>query len=166
MLFAFLSDKLLGVWGVSEEVAQLCGRLIFGSVFLFALIVMMKEFLRMTCGSNYRYSQILSVMAGATLFILAFLYTGFGLPGKLVILAFIPAFIMMINSLYVKDKTRFDIFANLYTAILYIAVPWSLLNFAVFNADTGDFNGILLLEAVRQMYFHCLQRATSRCLSL
>ena len=145
MLLAFLSDKLFGALGLSEDVAQLCGKLIYGSVFLFALIVMMKEFLRMTCGSNYRYSQILSIMSGATLFTLTFLYTSHVLPGKLVILAFIPAFILMINSLYVKDKTRFDIFANLYTAILYIAVPWSLLNFAVLNPDTGVFNGILLL---------------------
>ena len=60
------------------------------------------------------------------------------------ILAFVPVFILMINSLYVKDKSRFDKFANLYTAILYISVPWSLLNFAVFNA-AGEFNGLLLL---------------------
>lgn len=145
MLLAFLSDKLLGYYGVSAEISQLCGKLIFGGVFLFALVVMMREFLKMTCGTNYRYSQILSILAGATLFVLAFLYKGFGLPGKLVILAFIPVFILMINSLYVKDKSRFDIFANLYTAILYIAVPWSLLNFAVFNPDTEEFNGILLL---------------------
>jgi phosphatidate cytidylyltransferase len=50
----------------------------------------------------------------------------------------------MINSLYVKDKSRFDKFANLYTAILYIAVPWSMLNFAVFSPDCV-FNGKLLL---------------------
>ena len=50
----------------------------------------------------------------------------------------------MINSLYVKDKSRFDKFSNLYTSILYIAVPWSLLNFAVFAPD-GTFNGTLLL---------------------
>jgi len=78
------------------------------------------------------------------IFALVYLYKGFGIPGKLVILAFIPVFILMINSLYVKDKTRFDKFANLYTAILYIAVPWSLLNFAVFGPD-GTFNGRLLL---------------------
>lgn len=145
MLFAFLSDKLLGYYGLSDEMAQLCGKLIFGGVFLFALIVMMREFLKMTCGTNYRYSQILSILAGAILFVLVFLYKGFALPGKLVILAFIPVFILMINSLYVKDKSRFDIFANLYTAILYIAVPWSLLNFSVFNPDTEEFSGVLLL---------------------
>ena len=45
---------------------------------------------------------------------------------------------------YVKDKSRFDKFANLYTAILYIAVPWSVLNFAVFSPE-GNFSGNLLL---------------------
>jgi phosphatidate cytidylyltransferase len=65
-------------------------------------------------------------------------------PGRFVILAFVPVFVLMINSLYVKDKSRFDKFSNLYTALIYIAVPWSLLNFAVFN-QAGEFNGKMLL---------------------
>ena len=60
------------------------------------------------------------------------------------ILAFIPVFVLMINSLYVKDKSRFDKFSNLYAVLLYIAVPWSVLNFAVFDSE-GGFNGMLLL---------------------
>lgn len=125
--------------------AFLTDRFVFGGVMLFALIVMMYEFLKMTCGDEYKYSQILSILSGVILFSLIFLYRGFGFPGRLVILAFVPVFILMINSLYVKDKTRFDKFANLYTAILYIAVPWSMLNFAVFSPD-GTFNGKLLLS--------------------
>lgn len=124
--------------------ALLTNKIVFGVIMLFALIVMMREFLRMTCGEDYKYSQILSILSGAILFSLVFLYKGYRFPGKLVILAFVPAFILMVNSLYVKDKSRFDKFANLYTAILYIAVPWSLLNFAAFNS-CGDFNGSLLL---------------------
>lgn len=124
--------------------AFLTNKYVFGAVMLFALIVMMREFLQMTCGKEYRYSQILSILAGVILFVLVYLFKGFNFPGRLVILAFVPVFILMINSLYVKDKTRFDKFANLYTALIYIAVPWSVLNFAVFNAD-GDFNGRLLL---------------------
>ena len=127
MLAAFLTDKY-----------------VFGAVMLFCLIVMMWEFLRMTCGKEYRYSQILSIVAGVTLFTLVYLYRGFNFPGRLVILAFVPVFILMINSLYVKDKSRFNKFANLYTAIIYIAVPWSVLNFAAFSAD-GTLNGMLLL---------------------
>ena len=124
--------------------ALLLNKFVFGAIMAFALVVMMREFLKMTCGKDYRFSQILSIFSGLSLFVLVYLFKGFALPGRLVILVFIPVFILMINSLYVKDKSRFDKFSNLYTAILYIAVPWSLLNFAVF-APNGSFNGILLL---------------------
>lgn len=141
----FVKRTLSGVvFAAVMLAALLLNKYIFGVVMTLSLIVMMKEFLKMTCGKNYWFSQILSILAGATLFILVFLYRGFNIPGRLVILAFIPVFILMINSLYVKDKTRFDKFSNLYTAVLYIAVPWSLLNFAVFGCD-GNFNGTLLL---------------------
>ena len=145
MLFAFLSNYILARFGVPAETVQLCSKLIYGVLFLFILIVMMKEFLTMTCGKNYRYSQILSIFSGATLFTLVFLFKAFGFPGRLVILSFIPVFILMINSLYVKDKSKFDKFANLYTAIVYIAVPWTAFIFAAFGSDM-HFNGTLLLS--------------------
>ena len=141
----FIKRTISGVGFAAVMLAAfLTNKFVFGAVMLFSLIIMMREFLIMTCGKDYKYSQILSIFAGATLFTLTYLYVGFNIPGHLVILAFVPVFILMINSLYVKDKSRFDKFANLYTAILYISVPWSLLNFAVFNA-AGEFNGLLLL---------------------
>ncbi len=124
--------------------AFLTNKFVFGAVMLFALVVMMREFLQMTCGKNYWFSQILSILAGATLFTLIYLFKGFNFPGRLVILACVPVFVLMINSLYVKDKSRFDKFSNLYAALIYIAIPWSLLNFAVFNG-AGEFNGKMLL---------------------
>jgi len=124
--------------------AFLTNEYVYGVVMFLSLIIMMKEFLTMTCGNEYRYSQALSIFSGAVLFTLIYLYKAFHFPGRLVILAFVPVFLLMINSLYLKDKTRFDKFANLYAVLIYIAVPWSLLNFAVFNA-AGEFNGILLL---------------------
>ncbi len=124
--------------------ALLTNQYVFGAVMLLALIIMMSEFLRMTCGKDYKFSQILSIFAGATLFVLTYLYRAIDIPGRLVVLAFVPVFVLMINSLYVKDKSRFDKFSNLYAALLYIAVPWSVQNFLVFDAH-GGFNGIYLL---------------------
>ena len=142
----FIKRTISGVGFAAVMLAAfLTNKFIFGAVMLFALVVMMWEFLRMTCGKEYKYSQILSILAGATLFTLVWLFKGFNFPGRLVILAFVPVFILMINSLYVKDKSRFNKFANLYTAIIYIAVPWSVINFAVFGPE-GEFNGMLLLS--------------------
>ena len=131
-------------FGAIMFAALLTNRFVFGTVMLLSLVCMMREFLKMTCGSEYRYSQMLSIFAGVTLFALTFLYKGFGLSCRIIILSIVPVFVLMVNSLYVKDKRRFDKFANLYTAILYVAVPWSILNFAVFDAE-NQFNGLLLL---------------------
>ncbi|MBR5834567.1 MAG: phosphatidate cytidylyltransferase [Bacteroidales bacterium] len=141
----FIKRTISGVGFAAIMLAAfLTNEYVYGAVMLFSLIVMMKEFITMTCGKEYRYSQILSIFSGVCLFTLTYLYKAFDFPGRLVILAFVPMFILMINSLYLKDKRRFDKFANLYAVLIYIAVPWSLLNFAVFNA-AGEFNGILLL---------------------
>ena len=141
----FIKRTISGIgFGIIMLAAFLTNKYIFGVVMLASLVIMMKEFLHMTCGKNYWFSQILSILAGATLFTLTYFYKGFNVPGRFVILAFVPVFVLMINSLYVKDKSRFDKFSNLYTALIYIAVPWSLLNFAVFN-QAGEFNGKMLL---------------------
>ena len=141
----FIKRTISGLgFGVIMLAALLTNKYVFGIVMLFSLVVMMREFLQMTCGKNYWFSQILSILAGATLFTLTYFYKGFNVPGRFVILAFVPVFILMINSLYVKDKSRFDKFSNLYTALIYIAVPWSLLNFSVFS-PTGEFSGMMLL---------------------
>ena len=141
----FIKRTISGIgFGVIMLAAFLTNKYIFGVVMLASLVIMMKEFLHMTCGKNYWFSQILSILAGATLFTLTYFFKGFNVPGRFVILAFVPVFVLMINSLYVKDKSRFDKFSNLYTALIYIAVPWSLLNFAVFN-QAGEFNGKMLL---------------------
>ena len=142
----FVKRTISGVCFVAVMLAALLtNKIVFGVVMLLSLIVMMKEFLRMTCGKDYWFSQILSILAGATLFTLTFFFKAYNLPGKMIILAMIPVFILMINSLYVKDKSKFDKFANLYTAVVYIAVPWTAFIFAAFGSDM-HFNGTLLLS--------------------
>lgn len=145
MMNNFIKRTISGIGFAAIMLAAfLTNKYIYGTVMLLSLIIMMKEFLTMTCGTNYRYSQALSILSGSVLFTLVYFYKAFDFPGRFVILAFVPVFLLMINSLYLKDKSRFDKFANLYAALIYVAVPWSLLNFAVFDA-AGEFNGILLL---------------------
>lgn len=124
----------------------LLDKFLFAALMLFIMVTMMHEFFKMTMGDEYRFSRSLAIFAGVTLFCLTFFYRGhvWNFPGRLVILAVIPLFLVMVNSLYVRDKTDFGKFANLYTAILYIAVPMTLTNFAVFSSD-GTFSGLLLL---------------------
>ena len=141
----FVKRTLSGIGFVAIMLAALLtNRFVFGFVMLLSLVVMMKEFLHMTCGSEYRYSQILSILSGATLFSLVFLIRGSGLSVRYLSLAIAPVFLIMITSLYVKDKKDFNKFANLYTSILYIAIPWTMSVFAVFDS-AAQFNGLILL---------------------
>ena len=54
--------------------AFLTNKYVYGVVMLSSLLIMMKEFLSMTCGRDYRYSQIISISSGAVLFTLIYLY--------------------------------------------------------------------------------------------
>lgn len=140
-----LQRTLSGIFIIAGVVAGLLlGKFVFCALMILITVFVMYEFFRMTMGGEYRFSQLLAIFAAVTLFVLTFLYMGFNLPGRLVMLAFIPIFLIMVNSLYVKDKTDFGKFAFIYTALLYVAVPMTLSNFAVFRF-IGDYDGTLLL---------------------
>ena len=119
------------------------------SKFTFAVLVMlitvgmMVEFYRMTMGDSYVISRILAIVAAVSLFVLIFCRSAFGMDLKFVALAMAPIFLIMINSLYVKDKSEFGRFSNIYTALLYIAAPMALSNLIVFQH--GRFSGVLLI---------------------
>ena len=91
---------------VGVVVALLLNKYCFGLLMILLMTAMMVEFFSITMRGEYWFSQILSILAAIVLFVLTFLYRGFDFPGRLVVLAIIPVFVIMINSLYVKDKTE------------------------------------------------------------
>lgn len=140
-------------------------RLIFGIIYVAALVgcvlwckysflilgviatgFMTGEFLRITMGTRYRYSQILTILAAVLTFALAWAvraYPGL-IHGKAAFLAFIPVMVVMVNSLYQKDKSSFGEFANIYTSLLYIAVPMASMNFLVMD-NSGEYSGWVMI---------------------
>lgn len=121
----------------------LVNKFLFGALILFIMTVMMLEFFRMTMGDRYRFSRILAIIAGCIGFILVFFNCAYGMPVKYVCLSVIPLLAVMINSLYVKDKTEFGKFSFIYTGLFYIAIPLILSNLIAFHGD--GFNTLLLL---------------------
>ncbi len=121
------------------------GKYIFAAVMLFALVMMLVEFFRMTMGDVYKASRVFAIIGSCLMFVVTFLVQSTEVvTGRFIVLAFVPLFAVMINSLYVKDKADFGMFANIYTGILYISVPWTLLNFTAFDSN-HNFNGLILL---------------------
>lgn len=106
---------------------------------------MICEFLHITMGGRYKYSQILTILGGVLFFLLVWCVRAIPVvTAKYCLLAFVPLLVVMVNSIYVKDKTSYGQFANLYTSILYIAIPMAVMNFLVMD-PSGNYNGLLLV---------------------
>ena len=119
---------------------------LFGAFQLFVLVTMLLEFYRMTMGTHYPLSRGFAILAGVTLFALIFLVAMFPdrLSIKILGVAMLPLLGVMVGSLYTQDKTDFGLFSNLYTGLLYLAVPVALSNLIVFKG--GAFDGSLMLS--------------------
>ena len=127
--------------------ALLINKWYFAGFELFILVVMMREFYKMTLGNHFPYSRFFAMLTGVSLFCLIFMVAAW--PGrysiKLVAVSLIPMLAVMAGSLYTKEKKAFGLFSNLYTGLLYLAIPVSLSNLIVFNNE-GVFNGNLMLS--------------------
>ena len=133
-----------GIGFVALIVASLLiDKFIFAGLIIVIETLMMLEFYSMTMGRKFMLAQVLAIIAGVVLFILFFLICAYGLPLKYISLTVLPASIVMIDSLYVKDKEEFWKFSFIYTGILYISIPLALSNYIVFNHSY--FNGLMLL---------------------
>ena len=117
----------------------------FLAVMLFLCGVMLHEFMKMTMNDEYRVSQTMTIITGLSFFTLVWAVRAFPqITAEFVFLSIIPLMAVMINSLYVKDKGDFGKFANVYTALFYIAIPMSINIFLVMD-KFGEYNGWLLI---------------------
>lgn len=119
-------------------------KFLFAGMVVLIMVLMLVEFYHITMGRSYRYSKFLAILAGIFLFGILFATTAYHLPMRFVALSMIPAFIVMVNSLYIKDKEEYGKLSNIYTGLLYIAVPLALSNLIAFD-KSGNFSGLLLI---------------------
>ncbi len=125
-------------------VCLLFNKFLFAGMCVLVMSLMLQEFYSITMGRSYTFSKILAVLAGIFLYAVFFAVASFHIPIKFVGLAMVPVFIVMINSLYVKEKEDYGKFSHIYTGLLYIAFPIALSNLIAFD-KAGNFSGYLLL---------------------
>jgi len=116
---------------------------LFAALFTFIIFKMMMEFHRMNLGNEYPLSQVFSILTGLALFWLVFAHKAWGLDSRFISLAFVPLLAMMIDGLFIKDKSEFGKMGNLYASILYIALPFTFTTYLVFKGNS--FHGDLML---------------------
>ena len=130
-------------------VLAMLGGLLFNK-YIFAVLIMtimsicMIEFYTMTLGGKHRWTSGLAVVTGIAFFVLLFCYCTLGMKAHFVSLSILPVFVIMVMSLFSKDKESFGEISHIYTGLLYIAIPFSLSNLIAFDSY-GEFTGRLLL---------------------
>ena len=122
----------------------LLNKYLYAALLVFMMVTMLYEFYRMTMGDRFPRTRLLAVVLGCCAFLTLFCIMAFRLDIRLVSVNAILLLLLMISTLFVKDKADFKLFAFLYTGLVYIAVPLSLSNFVVFDA-AGQFNGLPML---------------------
>lgn len=91
--------------------------------------------------------KIIGTILGGSLFILTFLITTHVLSIKYMLLILASSMIIFFAELYTKNQEPFKNIAITFLGIIYVALPFSLLNLLVINFEVGiiDYRGQLLL---------------------
>lgn len=77
----------------------LFNKFLFAGLVMFIMAGMLSEFYNITMGKTYTFSKVLAILAGITLFALMFAWSCYHIPIRMIGLAIVPLFIIMINSL-------------------------------------------------------------------
>ena len=118
----------------------LVNKYLYAVLLTFMMVTMLYEFYRMTMGELFPRSRLLAILLGCCGFLMLFCVMAFGWDIRLVSANAVLLLLLMISTLFVKDKADFKLFAFLYTGLMYIAVPLALSNFVVFD-KAGNFDG-------------------------
>ncbi len=118
---------------------------IYAIVMLFAVIVMTHEYLKISCNSGNELVSLITITASITLFTTTFLYKWLGADSRILLLN-LPAFsLLYIVSLYAKQKEgNQPEGTSLSGIVLYTALPFSLMNFLIFDGGDNYYPNILL----------------------
>lgn len=127
----------------------------YGVLFSIIILAMQYEYITINgAAKNNLFGELCSIIAGLTLFITTFLVKGYGLPNKIIAISVIPLIALFVGSLYVKrynnhsensSENNYTSFPFLSTSILYIALPFTLINFICFSTN-GIYSGKILMS--------------------
>lgn len=129
----FLSVMLAGLL-----INQYC----YAALLTFMMVTMLYEFYRMTLGDRFRRSRILAIITGVLAFGANFVYMAYHVP--LVPFVILPFLLVMVSTLYERDKADYRLVSHLFMGIIYICVPLALSNLIVFDPE-GRFSGLRML---------------------
>lgn len=118
----------------------------FAVAIVFSISVMMLEYFNITMGKGFFAEKIISIITAVSLFILLFLFLGYGLDSRYLLLAFLPLIINFILLMFRKNAQEEHIKSfGLFFPLIYIALPIATSNFLVFDGN-GNYSAKIFLS--------------------
>lgn len=147
------------------------GPVAFAAVFGFIMVVAVYEFLNITVGKTKYAANILAkaftVVAAISLFVNMFMVSAYGAEPLYLLFTVLPILGIFISNMYVKgfnvhekevvegDERRvangYELFPYTLGAIVYVALPFSLMSLVLFD-KSGVYNGNILLSMMVMLW--------------
>ncbi len=118
----------------------------FGVIFSLIVLIMMNEYLTVTMKGRHPLAQFFSILAGVLLFFLTYLIMCYSIDVKWLLLIPLLLVAIFVTILYDRERQSYLSYPFLLTAILYIALPFTMLHLISFDMLTGAFNGKVVLS--------------------
>jgi phosphatidate cytidylyltransferase len=132
---------ILGAAAIITGVAV--GPWTYFAIFLLICFFTLREFYKLASVDSMVPEKTIGIVSGIAIFILSFLIEKQVLQVKYYLLVFPLLALIFIVKLYKREKKPFTNIAFTFLGLIYISVPISLLNFAVF--DNGNYNFEIIL---------------------
>lgn len=116
----------------------------FGAIFLAIMLQALYEFFTISTGDGFRGERLLAYVAATCALVTTFCHAAFGFDPRWTALSLLPVLTIPVLSIFKKDHKDFADISLIYTGLLYIALPISLVPRLVFR--DGFFCGQMLLS--------------------
>ena len=151
--------------------AILYGPVAFACVFGSIMLVAVYEFLNITMGNSFFKDNLLAkaftIVAAISLFVNLFLISAYGLDPLYMLFTMLPVIGIFISNMYVKRfnvhstvekdgvvervPNGYEVFPFAITALVYVALPFSLISLILFD-KSGVYNGNYLLSMMIMLW--------------
>jgi len=124
---------------------------IFALLMMVSVFVMLKEYIDIALGKQYRIGKLFTIISGLMLYTLFYLVYGSGADSNLFWIMVFPVSSIFLSALYEKNEkgeVRKEGYLNssfLIVALVYIALPFSLTNTILFDS-AGEYTPKLLMS--------------------
>lgn len=119
-------------------------RTLFGALFLFVLLMALKEFYAITLGEKYKFQQKLGIITGLSAFIVVAGYYFYGWDLRWLALVLAELLLIPVSAVLFSSYDEFESFGSIFAGLLYIALPVALSPMMVMDGEV--FDGWLLLS--------------------